>query len=55
MSKFDTANLIKSLLDMLFNDILGVDDNIVTKIIPVTKAYCESYDEGEISFCIYNI
>ena len=55
MSKFDTANLIKSLLDMLFNDILGVDDNIVTKIIPETIAYCESYDEGEISFCIYNI
>ena len=55
MSKFDTANLIKSLLDMLFNDILGIDDNIVTKIIPETIAYCESYDEGEISFCIYNI
>jgi Holliday junction resolvase RusA-like endonuclease len=55
MSKFDTANLIKSLLDMLFNDILGVDDNIVTKIVPETIAYCESYDEGEISFCIYNI
>jgi Holliday junction resolvase RusA-like endonuclease len=55
MSKFDTANMIKSLLDMLFNDILGVDDNIVTKIIPETVGYCDSYDEGEISFCIYNI
>lgn len=55
MPKFDTANLIKSLLDMLFNDILGVDDNIVTKIIPETVGYCDSYDEGEISFCIYNI
>ena len=55
MDKFDTANLIKSLLDMLFNDILGVDDNIVTKIIPETVGYCDSYDEGEISFCIYNI
>ena len=55
MDKFDTANLIKSLLDMIFNDILGVDDNIVTKIIPETIGYCDSYDEGEISFCIYNI
>ena len=55
MDKFDTANLIKSLLDMLFNDILGVDDNIVTKIIPETVGYCDSYDEGQISFCIYNI
>lgn len=55
MSKFDTANLIKSLLDMLFNDILGVDDNIVTKIIPETVGYCDSYEEGQISFCIYNI
>ena len=55
MAKFDTANLIKSLLDMIFNDILGVDDNIVTKIIPETVGYCDSYDEGEISFCIYNI
>ena len=55
MPKFDTANLIKSLLDMLFNDILGVDDNIVTKIIPETVGYCDSYADGEISFCIYNI
>ena len=55
MDKFDTANLIKSLLDMLFNDILGIDDNIVTKIIPETVGYCDSYDEGQISFCIYNI
>ena len=55
MAKFDTANLIKSLLDMLFNDILGVDDNIVTKIIPETIGYCDSYADGEISFCIYNI
>ena len=55
MPKFDTANLHKSLLDMIFNDILGVDDNIVTKIIPETVGYCDSYDEGEISFCIYNI
>ena len=55
MDKFDTANLIKSLLDMIFNDILGVDDNIVTKIIPETIGYCKSYDKGEISFTIYNI
>lgn len=55
MPKFDTANLIKSLLDMIFNDILGVDDNIVTKIIPETVDYCDSYEEGEISFTIYNI
>ena len=55
MDKFDTANLIKSLLDMLFNDILGIDDNIVTKIIPETVGYCDSYEEGQISFCIYNI
>ena len=55
MAKFDTANLIKSLLDMVFNDILGVDDNIVTKIIPETIGYCDNYSDGEISFCIYNI
>jgi hypothetical protein len=55
MEKFDTSNFIKSLLDMIFYDILGVDDKIVTKIIPETVGYCDSYDEGEISFCIYNI
>lgn len=55
MEKFDTSNFIKSLLDMIFYDILGVDDKIVTKIIPETVGYCDSYDEGQISFCIYNI
>ncbi len=55
MEKFDMSNFTKSLLDMLFNDILGVDDKIVTKIIPETVGYCDSYDEGQISFAIYNI
>ena len=55
MEKFDTSNMIKSLLDMVFYDILGVDDKIVTKIIPETVGYCDSYAEGQISFCIYNI
>ena len=55
MDKFDTSNLHKSLLDMVFYDILKVDDNIVTKIIPETVGYCDNYAEGQISFCIYNI
>lgn len=55
MPRFDTANLHKSLLDMIFNDILGIDDNIVTKIIPETVGHCDNYSDGQISFCIYNI
>ena len=55
MEKYDTANLMKSALDMIFNRILKVDDNIIIKPVPQTVGYCDSTDEGKIIFAIYNI
>lgn len=54
MKKYDTDNLIKSSLDMIFNRILGVDDNIVLDPIAMTVGFCDSTDEGKIIFAIYN-
>ena len=55
MQKYDTDNLVKSALDMIFNRILEVDDNIVIKPVPQTVGYCDSTDDGKIIFAIYNI
>lgn len=55
MEKYDTDNLHKSAIDMIFNRILGVDDNIVRKPVPQTVGFCDSTDEGKIIFAIYNL
>ena len=55
MEKYDTDNLHKSAIDMIFNRILEVDDNIVKKPVPQTVGYCDSTDEGKIIFAIYNL
>ena len=55
MEKYDTDNLVKSALDMIFNRILEVDDNVVRRPVPQTVGYCDSTDEGKIIFAIYNI
>ena len=55
MEKYDTDNLHKSAIDMIFNRILEVDDNIVIKPVPQTVGYCDSLEEGKIIFAIYNI
>lgn len=52
---YDTDNLVKSSIDMIFNRILQVDDNIVIRPVPQTVGYCDSTDEGKIIFAIYNI
>jgi prophage antirepressor-like protein len=39
MEKYDTDNLVKSTLDMIFNRILKVDDNIVRKPVPQTVGF----------------
>jgi prophage antirepressor-like protein len=55
MAKYDTDNLMKSAIDMIFNRILKVDDNIVVKPVPMTVGTCDSTDEGKIIFAIYNV
>lgn len=52
---YDTDNLVKSAQDMIFNRILGVDDNIVKRPVPQTVGHCDSTDDGKIIFAIYNI
>lgn len=53
--EFDTDNLNKPLIDMLFNRIFRVDDNIVKEIHATTIGNCNTYSEGKIIFAIYNI
>lgn len=55
MEKYDTDNLHKSAIDMIFNRILEVDDNIVKRPVPQTVGFCNSREEGKIIFAIYNI
>ncbi len=51
---FDVKNFDKATIDMIFNQILGVDDKIVTKVISYRLGTCDTYDEGKIIFTIYN-
>lgn len=52
---FDVKNFDKATLDMIFNRILGVDDNIVKRVISDKAGICEDYEDGELMFTIYNI
>ena len=53
--EFDAKNFDKATLDMIFNRILGVDDNIVTYVTSYKVDTCNTYDDGLIIFTIYNI
>lgn len=51
----DIANLDKSFIDMIFNRIYGVDDNIVQAVHRQGIATVEDFTDGKISFYIRNI
>ena len=51
----DIRNLDKSFIDMIFNRILCVDDNIVEEVKSSKVGSCDRYEDGRISFAIYNI
>lgn len=53
--RFDTDNLVKATIDMIFNRCLGVDDKVVAKVIPQTIGTCDSLEEGKIIFTMYNV
>jgi prophage antirepressor-like protein len=53
--RFDTDNLFKATIDMIFNRCLGVDDKVVAKVIPQTIGTCDSLQDGKIIFTIYNV
>ena len=52
---FDVHNLSKSFIDMVFNRILGVDDSVVVNVKTFRDGTCDSYEDGQIIFSIYNI
>ena len=52
---FDVKNFDKATLDMIFNRTLGIDDNIVARVVSTRIGKCDSYEDGKILFTIYNI
>ncbi len=55
LSKFDTDNLSKSLIDYIFNRHFLVDDSIVKGKVEFTKEHCDSYKDGKIRFTLRNM
>ena len=55
LSKFDTDNLSKSLIDYIFNRYLLVDDSIVKGKVEFTQEHCKSYEDGQIKFTLRNM
>ena len=55
LSKFDTDNLSKSLIDYIFNRHLLVDDSIVKGKVEFTQEHCNSYKDGQIRFTLRNM
>lgn len=51
---YDVDNLIKSTIDVIFGHHLKINDRLIIKAIPTTIATCDSTEQGEIHFCIYN-
>ncbi len=51
----DTQNMDKSFIDMIFNTIYEVDDNIVEAVHSQKVATVDNYQDGKISFFIRNI
>ena len=54
-SEFDIENFNKATIDMLFNRLFGVDDNIVHKVVSERLAVCDTYADGKIMYYIENI
>lgn len=54
-SEFDIENFNKATIDMLFNRLFGVDDNIVHKVVSERLAVCDTYEDGKIMYYIENI
>ena len=54
-SEFDIENFNKATIDMLFNRLFGVDDNIVHKVVSERLAVCNTYADGKIMYYIENI
>ena len=52
---FDVDNLNKATIDMIFNRIFRVDDNIVKEVKATRIENCNIYTQGKIIFAIYNI
>ncbi|AGK97606.1 hypothetical protein [Clostridium pasteurianum] len=50
----DIRNLDKSFIDMIFNNIYEVDDNIVESIHSQRVGVADTWQEGKISFFIRN-
>lgn len=55
LSKFDTDNLSKSLIDYIFNRYLLIDDSIVKGKVEFTQQHCKSYEDGQIRFTLRNM
>lgn len=55
LAKFDVENLVKSILDMIFERYLYIDDNIVTSIIANRVGTCQGFKDGKIGIIIRNL
>lgn len=55
MDGFDIDNLNKATIDMIFNRVLRIDDNIVKEVKATQIGRCNTYSQGKIFFAIYNI
>jgi Holliday junction resolvase RusA-like endonuclease len=53
--KFDTDNLIKSVVDTIITECYGENDNIVKRYDAATIRHCDSFREGKIFFYIRNL
>lgn len=53
--EFDIENFNKSTIDMIFNRLFGVDDNIVHKVICEKIGICDDFEDGKIMYFIENL
>lgn len=51
----DVNNLCKSTIDMIFNRVYKIDDNIVKDTVCSLDGYCNTYKEGKIKMYIQNV
>ena len=55
IKEFDVENFAKSILDMIFERYLHIDDNIVKSIITNQAGYCQGFNDGKIGIIIRNL
>lgn len=53
--EFDIENGLKAFQDMVFNNIMCIDDNIISKISVERIATCNNYKDGKIYYHISNV